>query len=319
MRDTTADQAVPRRRVVVVIPVHNRRDITVAGVASLCDADRAGIDLTVIVIDDGSTDGTADAVHTACPDAVIVSGDGSLHYAGGTNLGLEHALRTTPEFVITANDDALFDHRVLVEMVACADRHPGSMIGALLTTTDRPEFAFQVGLHFSRRFGGWQVPQSWRVDELPTPDFEVETLVGNFLLIPGALVASVGLMDSIRFPIGAADVQWVRQMQRAGRRCVIASRARVRCRPNNTTTPLGELGVRDAARVLLLDRSHALNLRRHWRALWHSAPTRTDAAAAFVCHCAHLLARAVGATCWPRWPDPPHPTVAARPPVPRAS
>lgn len=288
----------------MVIPVFNRREITLAGLRSLLACDTTGLDLVVIVVDDASPDGTAEAISVQLPEVEVHHGTGALHYAGGTELGLRAALRHDPELIITANDDAEFAPDVLQKMVAAVDRHPGDLVGALLVRGDDPDTAFQVGLHFDVAYGGWHVPQRWAVSDLPTGDFEVETLVGNLLLVPAEAVRSHGPMDGRRFAHGLGDVQWVRTMQRSGRRCWIATDARVRCRPNDVAAPQRERPRLDLVRTLLWERDHPLNLGHHWVALWHSAPTRQRAVAAFGCHVAHLVSRAAGIGTWPGGPDP---------------
>ena len=113
----------------------------------------------LIVVDDGSTDGTGDAVRAEFPGIEVLDGDGTLHYAGGTNRGIEAALRHDPDFIVTANDDAEFDPALFANLLSCADRNPGAVVGALLVRHEDPSVVFQVGLHFDVYYGGWHVPQ----------------------------------------------------------------------------------------------------------------------------------------------------------------
>ncbi len=258
MVDGGAETNAADRRICVVIPVHNRRHITIAGLRSLMECDTTGLSVHVVVVDDGSTDGTGAAVRAAFPAVELVDGDGSLHYAGGTNRGIEAALAVPedrePEFIITANDDAEFDPMLFQRLIASADRNPGAVVGALLVRHGDRSVAFQVGLHFDVWYGGWHVPQRWQVDDLPAGDLVVETLVGNCLMVPTQLIREVGLMDDRRFPVGAADVQWIRRMQNAGRRCVVATDALVFCLPNDSLPSLRSIGVRETLQILLIDR-----------------------------------------------------------------
>jgi GT2 family glycosyltransferase len=72
-------------RVAAIVPVYNRRETTLQALRSLSRIDRTGVDFRIFIVDDGSTDGTAQAIEKEFPDVVIVHGDGNLHYAAGTN------------------------------------------------------------------------------------------------------------------------------------------------------------------------------------------------------------------------------------------
>ncbi len=65
-------------RVEIVTPVHNRKATTLQCLKSLSRIDAEGLDIHVVVVDDGSTDGTGDAIRAEYPEVEVVRGDGSL-------------------------------------------------------------------------------------------------------------------------------------------------------------------------------------------------------------------------------------------------
>ncbi|HEX5856031.1 MAG TPA: glycosyltransferase, partial [Thermoanaerobaculia bacterium] len=103
-------------RVVAVAPVHNRRDTTLRWLRALSRVDRDGIDFACIVVDDGSTDGTAGAIRSEFPGVEIVPGDGTLWYTAGTNRGFEAALARGPDYVLAMNDDTAPDRAFLASL-----------------------------------------------------------------------------------------------------------------------------------------------------------------------------------------------------------
>lgn len=281
------------RKIAVVMPVYNRRDTTLQGLKSLSRIDRDGLEVNVVVVDDASTDGTAAAIAEQFPDVHLVHGDGNLHYAAGTNRGIEKALQFVPEFIVTANDDAVFHHRFLNRMIETADKNPRSIIGALLLLWDQPHKVFQVGQRWETFRGGWVMPDDLTAFNVPEFAFDVECIVGNCVLFPVAAIKENGLMDEERFPHGWGDAQYMMRMSKAGWRLMIEPKAFVWCEPNTYPAPLHSLGPRRSFEVLFKDERHPLNLRRQFIARWESAPSRTKALAAFVCYLLSLFAKAM--------------------------
>ena len=67
--------------VYAVTAVHNRYKITEAFVNHLLS--QTYTEIKLVLVDDGSADGTADMVKSLMPDAVILKGDGNLWWGGG--------------------------------------------------------------------------------------------------------------------------------------------------------------------------------------------------------------------------------------------
>lgn len=268
-------------KVSIVIPVYNRRDTTLQGLRSLSRIDRTGIELQIIVVDDASTDGTADAVRKDFPDVTLLSGDGTLHYAAGTNRGIAFALKAGADFVVTANDDSIFHELFLQHLIKTAKENPRAVVGAMLLLWDEPHKVFQVGFEWKTPEGGWSQPHGLSVFEFPRTAFEVQGLAGNCVLIPVAAVRECGLMDEKKFPHGWGDIQYFVRMRKAGWSLLVEPRAYVWCEPNTYPKPLHQLPMRERLKILFANRRHPLNLQRQFVARWESAPSKLKAVTAF--------------------------------------
>lgn len=95
-------------RLLVVLPVHNRRATTVRFVEALRVQTRRPDRL--ILVDDGSSDGTAAAVCALWPQAEVVTGIGDWWWAGALDQGCRHLLRTgvaDDDILLFVNDDVV--------------------------------------------------------------------------------------------------------------------------------------------------------------------------------------------------------------------
>lgn len=206
------------------MPVHNRRELTLQCLKSLSRIDRTNLDVHTIIVDDGSTDGTVDAVRRDFPAVEIVAGDGSLWYTAGTNLGIESALKHQPDYILAINDDSVFDQDFLVRMVSCAEKYPRSVVGALLLLWNTPHRVFQVAPQWKTWEGGWRYYQEQTVWTVPEKPFEVEIIVGNCVLYPRQVIEEVGLMDEKKLD-QYGDVEYTPRMRKRGWRLLIEPRA----------------------------------------------------------------------------------------------
>ena len=299
-------------RIAIAVAVHNRRDVTLAWLASVAAADRRGLDVHLVLADDGSTDGTADAVLDAWPSAEVLRTDGHQFYARGTNLAIARALAGRPDFVLVSNDDTVLEPDSLQRLVACARAHPRSIVGPVLVHDDDPGRVFQTYPRWHTRYGGWRHRQHLRTDALPREPLEVEVIVGNCILVPAAAIAEGGLLDDRGIHNWVGDAEWTPRLARAGWQLLVEPSARVRCLPNPVVPSPWTGGARSVLAALTDPLSPY-----SWRAMWAnrtvSGPDPARGALAFAVHVARLGLRRAHRGDWPDWPDEPVPGPGARP------
>lgn len=259
-------------KVEIVTPVHNRKAETLQFLRSLGRSDQSGISLHVIVVDDGSTDGTADAIRAEFPQVEIISGDGNLWYTAGTNRGIEAALRHNPDYILAVNNDSIFDEKCIRSMVECAERYPRSVIGALLLNWETPHRTFQVSPQWEFLRGGFRHWHKQTVWTIPAKPWRVDIIVGNCVLYPVQAIRQVGLMDEKRL-VQYGDAEYTPRMRRKGWNLLIEPRARVFCKPNDPIEGFMKKSFREKLSLLFTSASPYSVQRRVYGSLG-SAPNK---------------------------------------------
>ena len=118
----------------ILLPVHNRRDQTEAFINCLTAQTYRNHHL--ILIDDGSTDGTAELVQERIPSATILKGQGNWWWAGGLQRGIDWLHKASIEdrdIVLMINDDVTFDPYFLEKGAELLSQHPKTLIHSFAT------------------------------------------------------------------------------------------------------------------------------------------------------------------------------------------
>ena len=274
-------------KVAIVTPIHNRREITLQCLRSLARINRESLEILTYVVDDGSSDGSGEAIRAEFPEVSVINGSGDLWYTEGTNVGIRAALERTPDYVLAINDDSVFDTDFLIHLVQTAQRHPRSVTGPLLLLWDEPHKLFQTAPVWSTLEGGWRHWRQQTVWTVPKSPWEVDLIVGNCVLYPATVFNECGFMDSYRFP-NFGDAEFTPRLKRAGYRLIIDPHSHVFCQPNAIPQRLRDRSPSRLFKELVLDRKHPANLTRIFLSHVSGGPSAIQGLAAFVV----LLARA---------------------------
>lgn len=183
--------------VAVVMTCHNRRETTVTSLLALA-AQRSEANVRLFVTDDGSTDGTADAIPGVWPDATIIPGTGNLYWAAGMAVAENAAVASDPDCLLWLNDDTILKPGSLAGLLALSDQHPSAIIvGATEDPhTGSPTYGGRIRIDYH--------PQRLRQLPVSTVPQRADTFHGNVVLIPIAARELVGPIDG-GFPHAYAD------------------------------------------------------------------------------------------------------------------
>lgn len=276
----------------IVTPVHNRRELTLQFLKSLSRIDKTGLKVNVIVVDDGSTDGTGEAIAREFPETEVLRGDGSWWFVGSANRAIKLASTRNADYVLLIVNDTIVDERFLRFMVECSEANPRSAIGSLLLLWDAPHRVFQVAPKFDVWNGGWRHLYNQTVWTMPKEAFEVDMIAGNCILFPAEVFREIGLMDEKRFP-QYADAEFTPRIKKRGWRLLIEPRARVFNMPNEPAS-VKKMSLGKFYQALWGDLTRQTNIRTRFMMNWIAAPTKFHAVAASLIYVTRYFSKLFG-------------------------
>ena len=184
-------------RIIALLAVHNRRELTLKSLENLFEQEGNGtlFDLTAIVVDDGSTDGTSAAIANKFPQVRLVRGDGSLFWCGGMCRAYEYSVDLKTDFYLLLNDDTLvYSDAIQRVLEAYKEKYTGKdsdhiIVGSTCAPNTR-----------ELTYGGFKRVSNWHPFryKLAGPKGVVQpcdTFNGNFVLIPKLVIDKIGFLD----------------------------------------------------------------------------------------------------------------------------
>ncbi|MCW2953660.1 MAG: glycosyl transferase family 2 [Conexibacter sp.] len=195
----------------------NGREDTLACLESLARL-RDDADVAVLVVDNGSRDGTAAAVRAAHPGVTVIENGANLGFAGGNNAGIVHALAHGAEWVVLVNNDATLAPDAIATMRDAASRHPDAgVLAGKLFFADPPDRIWFAGQRVSLLTGYSGVPDGHGRPDAPEfrVERQVDRAVGAFMAVSRQAIEAAGPLDDDLFAY-VEDVDWSLRIRRAG-------------------------------------------------------------------------------------------------------
>ncbi len=208
----------------IIIVNWNTKDILLKCLGSISKQDRA-ICKEVIVVDNGSTDGSVDAIHTHFPQTIVIENYANIGFARANNVGIN---KSTGRYVCLVNSDVELLDGCLLRLIEYMDANPD--IGIAGPKIYYPDLTLQ---NSCRKF-----PTLWNnlspalgFDKLfrNSPAFSgehmryfthdvnmnVDYLAGCFLVVRREALEEVGLLDE-QFFIYREEVDWCKRFHQHG-------------------------------------------------------------------------------------------------------
>ena len=256
----------------VIIVNWNTRDILRECLLSIYEQTKT-VDFEVIVVDNGSTDGSAEMVKEEFRDVILIENYCNKGFAAANNQGITVA---KGQFVLLLNSDTVILDNAVAKMVAFVDAHPeAAAVGCRVLNPDRTLqptcFMFPSILNlflsslylyklFPRsRFFGRERISWWKRDDIR----EVDVVTGCFMLVRREAIEQVGMMDE-RFFVYGEETDLCYRFKQAGWKIIFTPDAEIVHLGGASSSQIKpQMYLQLRGSILLFFRKH-----RGWPAYW---------------------------------------------------
>jgi len=200
----------------VIVTCHNRKNVTIKCLEKI-SSQQIYRDVDVVLVDDGSTDGTSEEIIRTFPNVRIIAGNGKLYWNGGMRKAFQAARDHGYDYYLWLNDDTILFEDALMRLLANSENYKSSIVvGSVLDPTTK-----------EHAYGG--LCQTSKLQPLKftvvKPDEknnnECDTFNGNCVLIPKIVVEQVGNLSE-KFTHGMGDFDYGLRAKRLGIKSIVA-------------------------------------------------------------------------------------------------
>jgi len=227
-------KAYPAMPLHVVIACRNRRDLTVRAITTFAAAATAvGANADFTVFDDGSTDGTAEALAALELPVARIAGDGSAFWSRSMADAEGHILDAQGDdgYVVWLNDDVELDDDFLEVALAAADTVPSAVLVGAMRDPDTGQLTYS-----GVRSVGFHPLRAVLVEPNGTLQ-SVDTFNGNLVFVPVEIARAIGGIDGSLSHFGA-DTDYGFRVREGGFELLLLPRIVGSC-AHNPVRPLG--------------------------------------------------------------------------------
>jgi GT2 family glycosyltransferase len=271
--------------VVAIVASHNRRDTTIACLRSFF-ALSGDFALSVVLVDDGSSDGTGDAASSISDQVEVLRGDGSLFWARAMAIAERRAMEHRPDYLLWLNDDVVLNRDALVTLMTTRGGLAERIVAGSVVDP-----VSGLGTHGGVERVDWHPLRHTHVVPTEGEPRNVTTISGNVVLVPRDVYLKVGGIDG-GFAHALADWDYGLRARALGIEIVVTGRPVGTCPPashepwQDPSLPLREkVRLRFGRKGGRSPRSVARYLRRHggpaWAIYWAAPFARFAAEVAY--------------------------------------
>lgn len=208
----------------VVVVFHNGKEQTLRCLESVKSLDYPNFD--IIVVDDGSTDGSSEAIARAFPDVRILRGDGNLWCNGSFNFAIERLLEKGSDLFLLLNNDNVIAPDALGYLVETYQSSNAPIVGSLVGYLHKPDTVSYAGKLIDWKKGkNILIHTGMDISEVKHEVIDVDFLGFQGVLISKVVFKSIGLFDDKTFKHYSGDTDFYLRARKAGFKVVVDTRS----------------------------------------------------------------------------------------------
>ncbi len=210
-------------KIVILIPIHNSLNYTKKTLKyiynSIACTSIFNFSFDVVIIDDGSSDGSAAWINENYPNIHLITGNGDLWWSGSINRGIDYSLnQLDPNYFLLFNNDLEIKENYFNCLIAAIDENDkNTIIVSKVYYLDEPNKVFSMGAKFNYFTGvsyilNYKYTNKYNVDQ----KIEVDWFGGMGVLIPKIVIDDIGYFDEYNFPQYKGDFDYALRVKKKG-------------------------------------------------------------------------------------------------------
>jgi len=193
----------------------------------------------IVVVDNASTDGSADHIRGRYPQVALIVNDSNLGFAEGNNVGIRYLLERAFDLVLLLNNDTVVDPDCLRELKRAAETQPAAAYGATIYELSAPGRIWYSGGSISRLT--LEARHETAPADAPGTPRPTDFITGCCLMFRSDALRGIGLLDRDFFAY-YEDVDWCLRAKAADERLLYVPAAVVR---HDVSHSFRRVGTRD--------------------------------------------------------------------------